>query len=219
MLLKWLPIGMFEALFYSFGAAFILLTMAKERAENRHKRAAFIDPLTGVPNRRGFFERAARILARCKDEHAPVMVLLFDLDHFKSINDTFGHQAGDDILVAFCRAAQARLGPDDVFARLGGEEFVCLLPAVGQATVYAIADRIRSDFEMTNCVIKGGDVGATVSVGMASSAEAGSELTSLLGAADKALYQAKAKGRNRVEGRRPSLSVVSGKTMAPRGAA
>jgi diguanylate cyclase (GGDEF)-like protein len=218
---EWLPIGMFEALFFSFCSAFVLLTMAKERAELRHKRAAFIDPLTSVPNRRGFFERADLLLARCRDEQSPVALLLFDLDHFKRINDTFGHQTGDDVLVAFCRAAQARLGPDDVFGRLGGEEFVCLMPDVSQASAYAIAERIRGDFEIPHRAFRGAEVHATVSVGLAGSTDAGRELTSLLGAADKALYQAKARGRNRVEGRRPALAVVAGGAIAPvpRGAA
>lgn len=221
MQLKWLPISMFESLFFSFGAAFILLTMAKERAELRHKRAAFIDPLTGVPNRRGFLERAGEVLARCHETGAPVTLLLFDLDHFKRVNDTFGHQLGDDTLVSFCRTAQARLGPEDVFARLGGEEFVCLVPEERSAAVYALAERIRGDFETGNRIIRGREVGATVSVGIADSVEAGRDLTALLGAADKALYRAKAKGRNRVEGRQPKLAVVAGQAMAPlpRGAA
>jgi diguanylate cyclase (GGDEF)-like protein len=219
--LQWLPIGIFEGLFFSFAAAFILLTMAKERAENRHKRAAFIDPLTGVPNRRGFFDRAALVLARCREAQAPVALLLFDLDHFKRINDTFGHQAGDDTLVAFCRTARATLRSEDVFARLGGEEFVCLMPEASLAMAHASAERIRAGFASVNPTAGEGEVHATVSVGMASSEEAGRDLTSLLGAADKALYQAKAKGRNRVEGRRPALSVVSGSVAAPlpRGAA
>jgi diguanylate cyclase (GGDEF)-like protein len=161
------------------------------------------------------------VLARCRDEHAPVTLLLFDLDHFKRINDTFGHQAGDDILVAFCRATQARLAPDDVFARFGGEEFVCLVPEANMSAVHAMAERIRADFEAANRGRPGADVRATVSIGIAGSAEAGNELTGLLGAADKALYQAKAKGRNRVEGRRPALSVVASNasTAVPLGAA
>ncbi|MPZ56464.1 MAG: diguanylate cyclase [Rhizobiales bacterium] len=218
---KWLPLGIFEALFYTFGTAFMLLTMTKERAEARHKHAAFIDPLTGVPNRRGFVARAEPVLARCRNEARPVSMLLFDLDHFKRINDTFGHQAGDDILVEFCRAAQNRFGPEDVFARLGGEEFVCVLPGTQAQAAFAIAERIRSDFDAGKRTIGAAHVRATVSIGMANSADAGGDLTGLLGAADKALYQAKAKGRNRVEGRRPALMLVSGDTIdpVPRGAA
>lgn len=213
--LNWLPIGLFEGLFYSFGAAFILLTMAKERAEQRHKLAAFIDPLTGVPNRRGFFDQANDLLARCRDEGRPVMLLLFDLDHFKRINDTFGHQAGDEILIAFCRTAQARLGPHDVFARLGGEEFVCLAPYDSSHSAFALGERIRDEFAAAHGQDRADGVQATVSVGLASSVECGRDLPSLLGAADRALYQAKAKGRNRVEGRRGPLAVVAGSAVAP----
>jgi len=221
--LKWLPFGIFEALFFAFGSAFILLTMTKERAEARHKHAAIIDPLTGVPNRRGFTDRAETVLARCRAEALPVSLLLFDLDHFKRINDTFGHQVGDDVLVEFCRAAQRRCGAEDVFARLGGEEFVCVLPGTKLQAAFAVAERIRADFDAARRTIGSARVHATVSIGIASSAEAGGELAGLLGAADKALYQAKAKGRNRVEGRRPPLVLVAGEdsasASAPRGAA
>jgi diguanylate cyclase (GGDEF)-like protein len=216
--MKWVPFGIFEALFYAFGTAFLLLTMTKERAEARHKRAAVIDPLTGVPNRRGFMDRAGRILARCRAEAQPVSLLLFDLDHFKSINDTFGHQIGDDTLVAFCFAAQDRLRPQDVFARLGGEEFVCMLPGTKTQAAFAIAERIRTGFGAATRTVGAADVQATVSIGIANSDDAGMDLAGLLGAADMALYRAKAKGRNRVEGRRPQLVVVSGEP-SPRGAA
>jgi diguanylate cyclase (GGDEF)-like protein len=219
MHLTWLPYGIFEALLYTFGSAFLLLTMTKERAEAQHKRAAVIDPLTGVPNRRGFMDRAEGVLARCREVGHPVSVLLFDLDHFKRINDTYGHQAGDDVLVEFCRAAQSRFGPDDVFARLGGEEFVCMLPGTKLQAAFGIAERIRRDFDGAG----GGaaDVQATVSVGISNSLDAGGELAALLGAADKALYRAKAKGRNRVEGRRPPLVLVGSDDLhaAPRGVA
>jgi len=218
MQLKWLPYAILESLFYTFGSAFLLLTMIKERAEARHRQAATIDPLTGVPNRRGFVDRAERLLADGRGR--PISLLLFDLDHFKRINDTFGHQTGDDVLVAFCRAAQQRFGERDVFAR-GGEEFACLLPGTPPQAAFAVAERIRGDFEAARWMAGASRLRATVSVGVANTADAGGELGALLGAADKALYQAKAKGRNRVEGRRPPLVLVSGEAAepAPRGAA
>jgi diguanylate cyclase (GGDEF)-like protein len=210
--LKWLPVGIFEALFYTFGTAFILLSMTKERAEARHRRAALVDPLTGVPNRRGFVDRATRLLTRCRADGQPVSVLLFDLDNFKRINDTYGHQVGDEVLAGFCRAAQQRCRPQDLFARLGGEEFVCLLPGTNTQAAFAIAERIRADADATRRAIGFASLQATVSIGIANTLDAGDELTGLLGAADKALYQAKAKGRNRVEGRRPPLTLVAGET-------
>ena len=219
--LKWLPFGILEALVYAFATAFVLLTMTKERAEARHKRAAVIDPLTGVPNRRGFTDLAEQLLERCRVGQRPVSLLLFDLDHFKSINDTFGHQVGDDFLVEFCRVAQHRLGSEDVFARLGGEEFACILPGAKPQAALTVAERIRTDFDAVRRIVGNAQVHATVSVGIANSADEGNELTAMLGAADKALYRAKAKGRNRVEGRRPALTVVSGESpmAVPRGAA
>jgi diguanylate cyclase (GGDEF)-like protein len=221
MHLTWLPYGIFEALLYTFSSAFLLLTMTKERAEAQHKRAAVIDPLTGVPNRRGFMDRAEGVLARCREEGQPVSVLLFDLDHFKQINDTYGHQAGDDVLVEFCRAAQKRIGPDDVFARLGGEEFVCMLPGMKLQLACHVAERIRRDFDAERWIVGVSALHATVSIGVSNSVDAGGELAALLGAADKALYQAKAKGRNRVEGRRPQLVLVGSDDLGPtpRGAA
>jgi diguanylate cyclase (GGDEF)-like protein len=219
--LQWLSFGIFEALFYAFGTAFILLTMTKEQAEARHKRAATIDPLTGVPNRRGFVDRAEPLLAQCRAAGWPVAVLLFDLDHFKRVNDTFGHHVGDDVLVEFCRAAHRRFGSQGVFARLGGEEFVCVLPGIKPQTAFAIAESVRADFEIARRTVGAASVHATVSVGIATSAEAGGELAALLRAADKALYLAKAKGRNRVEGRRPAPVLVTDEPAdrAPRGAA
>jgi diguanylate cyclase (GGDEF)-like protein len=219
--LRWLPFGLFEALFYTFATAFTLLTMTKERAEARHKRAAVIDPLTGVPNRRGFVDRAEQMLARCRADARTVSLLLFDLDHFKRVNDTFGHQVGDEVLVSFCGAAQRRFGPEDIFARLGGEEFVCLLPGMSQQAAFLLAERIRTDVERERRIYLNAPVQVTVSAGVANSADAGDDLPALLGAADKALYQAKAKGRNRVEGRRPPLVLVAGEAVSPlpRGAA
>jgi diguanylate cyclase (GGDEF)-like protein len=187
MQIRWLPLGIFEALFYAFGSAFILLTMTKERAEARHKRAAVIDPLTGVPNRRGFVDRAEHVLSRCRNDGQPVSVLLFDLDHFKQINDTFGHQVGDEVLVEFCRAAQQRFGPENIFARLGGEEFVCMLPGLKLPAAFSVAERIRRDFDAARRTIGASDLHATVSIGIANSVDAGGELAALLGAADKAL--------------------------------
>lgn len=206
--MKWLAFGIIEALFYAFGTAFLLLTMAKEKVESRHRRAAFIDPLTEVPNRRGFVVNAEEVLAQCRATDRAATLLMFDLDHFKAINDTFGHQVGDEILVGFCRAASAHLGPIDLFARVGGEEFAALLPGVSPREAMAIAERIRRDFDAADWTIRERHVHATVSIGMASSLEAGHDLRGLMAAADTALYRAKSKGRNRVESPRAPLALV-----------
>jgi diguanylate cyclase (GGDEF)-like protein len=125
--------------------------------------------------------------------------LLFDLDRFKDINDTFGHHVGDRVLKAFCGAATAALRPDDLFGRVGGEEFAALLPYTSLDEGLAIAERIRSNFEATTLQIGANTLTATVSVGVAMSIDPGWKLADLFKMADRALYRAKATGRNHVE--------------------
>jgi predicted signal transduction protein with EAL and GGDEF domain len=115
----WLSVLSFEALLFTIAIAFILLAMAKERTELRHKTAALVDPLTGIANRRAFLEGATTITMRPNDTKHAVM-LLADLDHFKSINDRFGHAVGDHVLQVFAETVNAALGPSDLFGRLGG---------------------------------------------------------------------------------------------------
>ena len=107
----WLTVLSFEALLFTIAIAFILLAMAKERTELRHKTAALVDPLTGIANRRAFLEEVIALSKRQETEGRPVAVLLADLDHFKSINDRFGHAVGDHVLQIFAEAASAKLGP------------------------------------------------------------------------------------------------------------
>jgi diguanylate cyclase (GGDEF)-like protein len=125
--------------------------------------------------------------------------LLFDLDRFKRIKHSFGHHVGDQVLTAFCGAATAALRPDDLFARLGGEEFASPLPDTSLDEGLAIAERIRSNFEATRRKIGANTLAATVSVGVAVSIDPNRNLADLIKAADRALYRAKATGRNRVE--------------------
>src|SRR3954464_3537665 len=123
----WLTVLSFEALLFTIAIAFILLAMAKERTEHRHKTAAMIDPLTGIANRRAFLSEGTAIVKRQSVEGRPGAVLLIDLDHFKSINDRFGHAVGDQVLQIFAAAASAKLGPNDLIGRLGGEEFAMVI--------------------------------------------------------------------------------------------
>ena len=123
-------------------------------------------------------------------------LLLFDLDRFKDVNDTGGHQAGDRVLKAFCELIVTSITPRDLFGRLGGEEFACLLADVSMAQALQIADRLRREF--ANMQFPGLEINATVSVGVAMASEAGRSLPALLATADRALYRAKADGRNRV---------------------
>jgi len=195
----WLTVLSFEALLFTIAIAFILLAMAKERTELRHKTAALVDPLTGIANRRAFLEEVSALSQRQTADARPVAVLLADLDHFKSINDRFGHAAGDRVLQVFAQSAAARLGPSDLFGRLGGEEFAILLYDAGREKGLAVAERIRLSFEDAAAEVDGQPVGGTVSMGMVAAEPGYIDIPALLGRADEALYCAKERGRNRVE--------------------
>jgi diguanylate cyclase (GGDEF)-like protein len=195
----WLTVLSFEALLFTIAIAFILLAMAKERTELRHKTAALVDPLTGIANRRAFLEEIAVLARRSGAEQQPAAVLIADLDHFKSINDRFGHAMGDRVLQMFAQTAAAQLGPGDLIGRLGGEEFAIVLCGHDRANSFAIAEGIRFTFEDATAEIDGHPIGGSVSMGMVI-AEAGMiDFQSLLDQADQALYCAKERGRNRVE--------------------
>jgi diguanylate cyclase (GGDEF)-like protein len=192
----WLSVLSFEALLFTIAIAFILLAMAKERTELRHKTAALIDPLTGIANRRAFLESAAQIT---KEGDRKAAILLADLDHFKSINDNFGHAVGDQVLQVFAETVNGALGPNDLFGRLGGEEFAIVLSDAALESGLAIAERIRIGFEEAAADVDGRPIGGTVSMGMAVCDGAEFDVAVLLAQADEALYCAKERGRNRVE--------------------
>jgi diguanylate cyclase (GGDEF)-like protein len=195
----WLTVLSFEALLFTIAIAFILLAMAKERTELRHKTAALVDPLTGIANRRAFLEEMTSLVEGQGHDAKPVAVLLADLDHFKLINDRFGHAVGDRVLQVFAETASAKLGPRDLIGRLGGEEFAIVLCDSGHDKGLAIAERIRLSFEEAAFEVDGSPVGGTVSMGMVV-AEAGLfDIPALLAQADEALYVAKETGRNRIE--------------------
>jgi diguanylate cyclase (GGDEF)-like protein len=193
----------FEALFVVFCLPFLRVAMSKERTELEQRRAAETDPLTGVPNRRAFFDRGNHLLEQFIAERQPAALLLFDLDRFKAINDTAGHQAGDEVLQTFCDLVGASLGPDDLFGRLGGEEFAYVMANVSVTEALQAAERLRLEFAALQ--FAGMAVKPTVSVGVAMTSEAGRDLSTLLALADRALYRAKADGRNRVAPARPML--------------
>ena len=195
----WLTVLSFEALLFTIAIAFILLAMAKERTELRHKTAALVDPLTGIANRRAFLEEAQELAERQAEDPRPIAVLLADLDHFKSINDRFGHGTGDVVLQLFADSAAAKLGPYDMIGRLGGEEFAILLYDAGRDKGLAIAERIRLSFEDAAMEVDGQEIGATVSMGMAICEDGAFDMSSMLAQADEALYCAKERGRNRIE--------------------
>jgi diguanylate cyclase (GGDEF)-like protein len=188
----------FGSILYTITFAFLLLAMTKERGELRHKQASLIDSLTGLANRRAFINDADAAIAGLATRGEPLAVLLADLDHFKKINDRFGHATGDQVLNIFAATLRRSIGPNDLVGRLGGEEFGILLAASNEAAARATAERIRSAFAQAATELDGRAVGATVSIGLAASPPGAHDLPGLLTRADGALYQAKECGRNRV---------------------
>ncbi len=193
----WLGLLSLEAMLFTISIAFILLAMAKERTEYRHRTAARTDSLTGIANRRGFLEQAV-VSRRIGAEVQPIAVLLFDLDHFKLINDRYGHAIGDRALQTFAEIAKAQLGDNGVVGRWGGDEFVALLHNTTREQAASVAERIQAEFAILSTDIDGRPVKATVSTGMVFSPNGPFEIPALLVRADQALYRAKEAGRNRL---------------------
>ncbi len=193
----WVTVFSIELVLYAVATVFVIFMLVSERVVTAHKTAASTDPLTGMFNRRGFAEATSRVIEREANAGRPVTVLIFDLDHFKSINDRFGHSAGDEILKLFATVVLSTLRITDLSGRVGGEEFAALLPCPLDEGVIA-AERVREAFADSGIVVEDGPVDTTVSIGVAGG-PAGTELEVLLAAADSALYQAKRNGRNRVE--------------------
>ncbi|MEX0852426.1 MAG: GGDEF domain-containing protein, partial [Bauldia sp.] len=183
----WLEFVHFETLAFVIGTSIFTVAMARERSELIHKIAASTDALTGVATRRAFYDTAEDILTAGQEHDSGLAVVVFDLDGFKSINDTFGHGHGDDVLKVFGNAAKRTLRSTDLIGRLGGEEFAAVLPGASVAAAFVAAERIRANFSEACRNIDGLAVNATVSAGVAQ-AHPRSTLDSLLQAADAALY-------------------------------
>lgn len=188
----------FWTVLYTITLAFLLLSMTKERDELRHKTAALVDPLTGLANRRAFLSDADEFMARRMKRNEPVTVMIADLDRFKAVNDRFGHAVGDRVLQVFADTVVRTLRATDLSGRLGGEEFAFLMPGTGVAEAQRVAERIRLRFCEAARSVGGEAVASTVSVGVATSSAPPAQLAELMAAADRALYRAKADGRNRV---------------------
>jgi diguanylate cyclase (GGDEF)-like protein len=193
----WVAAFAAELVVYAVGTVFIIFLLVSERAVSAHKTAASVDPLTGLLNRRGFSEATARMIEREAKAGRPVTVMIFDIDHFKSVNDRFGHAAGDDVLRVFADVTVASLRITDLVGRVGGEEFAALLPCAMDEALLA-AERVREAFETSGVAIDGAPIETTVSIGVAGGPP-NTELEVLMASADTALYQAKRAGRNCVE--------------------
>ncbi|HEX6290171.1 MAG TPA: GGDEF domain-containing protein [Herpetosiphonaceae bacterium] len=164
------------------------------------KEEAATDPKTGLANMRHFNEMIRRDLERASRTGQPLSLLICDLDYLRNINNTYGHQAGDTVLLGIAAILRRHIRSSDVAARFGGEEFVVLLADTDVAGAQKVADRIRSDFEHTRFDIDSpdGPIGATLSIGVACYPRDGGTAEALFRSADLAVYQAKRDGRNRV---------------------
>lgn len=169
----------------------------RKHAEMELARLARTDMLTGVTNRRHFFELAKLEFERFKRYGHPLAILLMDIDHFKRINDTHGHQAGDFVLKSFVSTCQKQLRTTDIFARYGGEEFIGLLYEVDHTQALETAERLRNAIADNHFDFAGKTISVTMSIGLAF-AQANQTLDAAITLADQALYESKNKGRNRV---------------------
>ena len=162
-----------------------------------YKLAAETDPLTGLLNRRGFYEATAKLMAANKPRLAPVSVLAFDLDKFKSINDRFGHETGDAVLTLFAMTAKKTMRATDILGRIGGEEFVAVISGtLAEASI--AAERVRAAFQAAALAPDSPQIPATVSIGVVSGSPM-VPIDAMIARADAMLYRAKDNGRNRVE--------------------
>lgn len=162
-----------------------------------HEQAT-TDSLTGVLNRHRFMQIATREIRRAQRLGSPLAMAVLDLDHFKRINDTYGHAVGDQVLQAVTTTCCQAIREIDVFGRLGGDEFVLLLPETGGEQAVTLLERLRAKLALTPIGVEGDSVEVTVSAGVATWDGAGDYLDALIDRADRAMYRAKESGRNRV---------------------
>jgi diguanylate cyclase (GGDEF)-like protein len=195
----WVTVLSAESLLFSISIAFVALAIGKERSEQGHKVAARVDPLTGLPNRRAFMTDGQEITRTQIARGRPVAVFLIDLDHFKNINDSYGHAMGDRVLKLFSEVCRERLRATDLVGRLGGEEFGVLIADATRDNAFLVAERIRSAFQDAARMVEAEPVAATLSIGVSINQDPEQNFDAMLNQADQALYRAKGRGRNRIE--------------------
>ncbi|WNF57036.1 diguanylate cyclase domain-containing protein [Pseudomonas sp. SG20052] len=173
-----------------------LLNRAIKRYQGKIQAQATLDSLTELPNRRGFDLLAAQAMLEARREPKPLTAMLLDLDHFKALNDTYGHLAGDQVLIGFARDLESCLRHSDIVCRWGGEEFIVLLKDTDGETGLMIAEKIRQHVEQQRYAYDGKELQLTVSIGL-TTLQVDETLHTLLSRADHAMYRAKQAGRNR----------------------
>jgi diguanylate cyclase (GGDEF)-like protein len=191
-------------LFFIMGSALPMigtigfLLMCNDRINEELTRLAMHDPLTGVFNRRTFEEHAQRVIEEAARGVRPLSLLAVDIDHFKHVNDEFGHAGGDEALRLVVALMQETLAEGQILSRIGGEEFAVLLPGADEAEAAATAERLRRHLEHSSIDVEGRKLSLKLSAGVATVGPEHRTLATLLRAADRALYAAKRAGRNRV---------------------
>lgn len=201
---------MFQALVYSnpivrdgqrvgLRGIIVDITERKQLEDELHHQAT-TDSLTGVFNRRHFEQLATAEMKRAIRLGHPLTIVLIDIDHFKHVNDTYGHAAGDQALLTFTTLCQRNIREIDIFSRFGGDEFALLLPEANSRQAYAVIERIRQAIATEPIDLDGKLISLTISSGIASVSDAGEDFDKLLIKADQALYRAKEAGRNKIVG-------------------
>jgi diguanylate cyclase (GGDEF)-like protein len=198
-------ITMYEGVLYSVILPMTLLRLIREETHGELLQESQTDYLTHLGNRRWFFEEGAQAI-RQRGASRPLSLLAFDLDHFKTINDRYGHKAGDEVLKSFAEVARSVLGPQAILARIGGEEFAALLPGHDGSRAKEVGETVVRRFGGTIAhSVDGVAIRATVSIGLAHcESDTAPALPDLLSAADQALYRAKSLGGNRLELAQPA---------------
>jgi diguanylate cyclase (GGDEF)-like protein len=166
--------------------------------QDQLREQAYRDPLTGLYNRRYLDSTLERELSRCRREGQPLCLMLIDIDHFKRVNDTYGHQAGDEVLIHLASMLSAQARSADVVCRFGGEEFLLLLPNMPLSNALERAEQWRADFAATTVTFGEFRMQATLSFGISTYSGHGTSAAELIRRADQALYRAKMEGRNRI---------------------
>ncbi|MFK3778449.1 diguanylate cyclase [Agrobacterium sp. NPDC089420] len=182
------------------GFTIIIMISARiimDDSEKRLQRLAMTDHLTGVLNRRGLLEEFEHVKKRSPASSRYVALVLFDIDHFKKINDKYGHQSGDAVLVHFCNLAQKAIGDRGLFVRMGGEEFALVAEVESPSSTVALAEAIRGNLRLSKITARGEPIEVTTSVGISEAMIKDADLNTMMTEADRALYAAKKAGRNR----------------------
>jgi len=210
---SWRTVFVLETMIYAVGTAFIMLLLVKDHHVHIYRSAATTDHLTGLLNRRAFMENAKNICTYQGRRGLPVTLMMLDLDHFKSINDRFGHAVGDEVLRVFAQVARSSMRGSDIVGRLGGEEFAVIVAEPMEFAV-RIGERLRVGFEIAGIAVGDHAIGATMSIGAATSSEPVTDLDALIARADVALYRAKHDGRNRLHAEEAPTPIQSAVPIA-----